>query len=285
MARLIGIFVGLGFVLVAGWSLLWGVIAFATTEQEKPLAYKYHDHPKHVSFGWEGPFGRFDNRQLQRGFQVYREVCAACHGLEYVAFRNLEELGYTEAEVRAIADQWPIQVPSVNPETGEADQRAPLPADYFPSPYANEIAARAANNNAVPPDLSLIVEAREGGAEYLYSLLTGYKQPPADLPEEIRPGPGLYFNPYFHSINIAMPPPFTAAGQVSYADGTEPTVDQMAKDVTAFLTWASEPNMAERKNAGITALIFLIIATVLAYLSYRNIWADRKPKKRKKVVV
>lgn len=283
MARLIGILVGLGFVLVAGISLISGVVTYLTTEQEKPLAYKYHLYPKHVSFGWEGPFGRFDNQQLQRGFQVYREVCAACHGLEYVAFRNLEGIGYTEAEVRAIAEQWPIQVPSVNPDTGEADQRSPVPADYFPSPYANEIAARAANNNAVPPDLSLIVEARKGGAQYLHSLLVGYKQPPADLPDELQPGPGLYFNPYFHSINIAMPPPFTAAGQVTYADGTEPTIDQMSRDVTAFLTWAAEPNMGERKNAGITVLIFLLIATALAYLSYRNVWADRKPKKRKKV--
>lgn len=283
MARLIGILVGLGFVLVAGISLISGVITYLTTEQEKPVTYAFHEHPKHVAFDWEGPFGTFDRAQLQRGFQVYREVCASCHGLEYVAFRNLGALGYTEAEVKAIAEQWPIPVPSVNPDTGEPDTRTPIPADYFPSPYANEVAARAANNNAVPPDLSLVVEAREGGAEYLYSLLTGYREVPANLPPEARPGQGLYYNPYFHSLNIAMPPPFTAAGQVTYADGTDPTISQMARDVTAFLTWASEPNMEERKRAGVATLIFLLVATALGYMSYRNVWAHKKPRKRKKV--
>ena len=124
----------------------------------------------------DGPFGKFDKQQLQRGFQVYKEVCAACHSLSLVAFRDLEELGYNEAEVKAIANQWPTEVPSMNPETGEAATRKALPSDHFPSPYANEIAARAANNNALPPDLSLITKARHGGAAYVYSLLTGYQK-------------------------------------------------------------------------------------------------------------
>jgi len=173
----------------------------------------------------------------------------------------------------------------VNPDTGEAATRKAIPADRFPSPYANETAGRAANNNAFPPDLSLIAKAREGGAAYLYSLLTGYGDAAAHrnekgeaLPAANRPGAGLYFNPYFANLNIAMPPPLTADGQVTYADGTPATVDQMSKDVSAFLLWTAEPNLQSRHKSGLAVLFFLIIATVLAYLSYRNIWAEAKRK-------
>jgi ubiquinol-cytochrome c reductase cytochrome c1 subunit len=207
---------------------------------------------------------------------VYKEVCAACHGLNLVAFRNLADLGYSEAEVKAIADQWQIEVPSINPQTGEAATRKAVAADRFPNPYPNEVAARAANNNAFPPDLSLITKARHGGAEYIYSLLTGYRQPPANLPAASRPGQGLYYNPWFPNLNIAMPPPITADGQVTYADGTNATVDQMAKDVSAFLNWTAEPTLENRHRTGIAVLIFLIVATALAYLSYRQIWATEK---------
>jgi ubiquinol-cytochrome c reductase cytochrome c1 subunit len=276
MARVIAFFVGLGFVVVAGISFFTGFYTYVTTDQEKPVHYAFHEEPRNISFTFEGPLGRYDRQQLQRGFQVYREACAACHGLRLVAFRNLAEIGYSEPEVRAIADQWPIQVPAINPDTGEPSQRNATPVDHFPSPYPNEVAARAANNNALPPDLSLIVKAREGGADYVQSLLTGYRQPPADLPEEVRPGQGLYFNPYFANLNIAMPPPLTADGQVSYADGTNATVDQMAHDVTAFLAWAAEPTLENRHRGGVAALIFLIIATVLAYFAYRNVWATAK---------
>jgi ubiquinol-cytochrome c reductase cytochrome c1 subunit len=279
MVRVIGFLVGLGFVIVAGWSLLWGAIAFVQEPPEETVEHRFHEEAKHVAFASDGPFGKFDRAQLQRGFQVYKEVCAACHGLNLVAFRNLADFGYNEAEVKAIADQWQIQVPDINPETGEATTRKALASDRFPSPYANEVAARAANNNALPPDLSLITKAREGGAPYVYSLLTGYQNPPANLPAEARPGQNLYYNPYFANLNIAMPPPLTADGQVTYADGTNATVDQMAKDVAAFLVWTAEPKLESRHAAGIATLIFLLFATALAYLSYRNIWADVKGRK------
>ena len=277
MVRFFGFLVGLGFVLVAAWSLLWGVIAVADEGLPHTVEHEFHAEPRDVAFSFDGPFGRFDRQQLQRGFQVYRDVCAACHGLSLVAFRNLHDLGYSEAEVRAIADQWQIQVPSVNPETGEPATRKAIPADRFPSPYANETAARAANNNALPPDLSLIVKAREGGAPYIYSLLTGYQNPPAHLPAENRPGQGLYYNPYFPNLNIAMPPPLTSDGQVTYAPGNPaPTRDQMAKDVAAFLMWAAEPNLESRRSAGLWVVIFLIFVTVLAYMAYQNVWATAK---------
>jgi ubiquinol-cytochrome c reductase cytochrome c1 subunit len=272
MVRLFGFLVGLGFVAVAAWSLLWGAIAFLSEPHEESVEHKFHKEPKPLALASDGPFGHYDRQQLQRGFQVYKEVCASCHSLSFVAFRNLEDLGYAEEEVKAIADQWSAQVPTVDPKTGEATTRKALPADKFPSPYPNEVAARAGNNNALPPDLSLITKAREGGAAYTYSLLTGYQNPPADLPEEARPGKGLYFNPYFANLNIAMPPPLTSDGLVTYADGTPATRDQMAKDVSAFLTWTAEPRLENRHRAGIATLVFLIIATILAYMAYQNIW-------------
>lgn len=284
MVRILGFLVGLGFVGVAAWSLLWGVIAFSQDGLPHTVEHDFHAEPRDIAFSFDGPLGRFDRQQLQRGFQVYRDVCAGCHGLGLVAFRNLHDLGYTEAEVRAIAAQWPIQVPSINPATGEPATRAALPSDRIPSPYANEVAARAANNNALPPDLSLITKAREGGPAYIASLLTGYADAAtyrnADgraLPAENRPGTGLHFNPWFANLNIAMPPPITADNQVSYAPGNPPaTREQMAEDVAAFLHWAAEPNQDERKNMGIVVLIFLIVATGLAFMSYRSIWANTK---------
>jgi ubiquinol-cytochrome c reductase cytochrome c1 subunit len=273
---LIAILVGLGFVLVAGWSLGNGVYAYFTEEHAAHPEREFHLHPRQAGFSFEGPFGKYDRQQLQRGFQVYKEVCAACHGLQFVAFRNLEQIGYTEAEVKAIANQWVIEVPTINQDTGEAATRKAIASDRFPSPYANEVAARAANNNALPPDLSLIAKARHDGANYVYSLLSGYREPPANLPAELRPGTGLYYNPYFPNLNLAMPPPIAADGQVTYADGTPATVDQMSKDVSAFLMWTAEPFLENRHRAGWAVMIFLLIATILAYLSYRNIWSDLK---------
>jgi len=283
MVRWIGFFVGLGFVGVLVISFITGAIAFVKEPPQKAVEYAFHKEARPANLPSDGVFGRFDRQQLQRGFQVYKEVCAACHGLTYVAFRNLEDLGYNEAEVKAIADQWAIEVPAINPDTGEATTRKALPSDRFPDPYANEVAARAANSNAFPPDLALITKARHNGADYLYSLLTGYQS--ADnyrnekgelLPEANRPGQGLYFNPYFANLNIAMPPPIVADGQVTYADGTNATIDQMSKDVAAFLVWTAEPKLESRHRTGFAVLIFLLIATVLAYLSYRNIWANAK---------
>ena len=277
MVRILGFLVGLGFVGVAAWSLLWGVIAYVQDPPAETVEHRFHEHPRDISYSFDGPLGRYDRQQLQRGFQVYRDVCAGCHSLSLVAFRDLHQLGYSEAEVRAIADQWPIQVPSINPETGEPATRKAIPADRFPSPYANETAGRAANNNALPPDLSLIVKAREGGAPYVESLLTGYRNPPAELPAENRPGTGLHFNPYFANLNIAMPPPLTADGQVTYAPGNPAaTRQQMAHDVSAFLAWTAEPEADRRKNVGIFTLIFLLFGTVLAYLAYQNVWRGQK---------
>jgi ubiquinol-cytochrome c reductase cytochrome c1 subunit len=283
MVRLIGFIVGLGFVGVLLISLISGAVAFVAEPPVETAEHRFHLQPRHASLQSDGPLGTFDRQQLQRGFQVYKEVCAACHGLNLVAFRNLADLGYEEPEIKAIADQWQIEVPSVNPDTGEATTRKALPADAFPDPYANEVAARAANNNALPPDLSLITKARHHGPDYVYSLLVGYRN--ADtykndkgeaVPAENRPGQGLYFNPYFPNLNIAMPPPITADGQVTYADGTNATRDQMAKDVAAFLTWTAEPKLENRHRTGVAVLIFLALATLLAYLSYRNIWATAK---------
>jgi len=283
MIRLLAILAGLGFVLVSTVSFLFGFAAWMGSETEETVELKYHEHAHgpEGGFSFDGPFGKFDRQQLQRGFLVYKEVCASCHGMSYVAYRNLEDLGYSEAEVRKIAQDAP-EVAIPDPNTGELGKktRKAIPADYFPSPYVNDVAARAANNNAVPPDLSLIVKAREGGADYVYSLLTGYKNPPAD----VEVPQGLYYNPYFHSIKIAMPPPFREDGQVQYADGTKATISQMSKDVTAFLTWAAEPNLERRHQMGWAVLIFLIAATVLAYLAYRNVWASRKVKKARRVV-
>lgn len=288
MIRILGILVGLGFVAVAAWSLLWGAIAVSREGLPHTVEHEFHLHPEEVAFSFDGPLGRYDHAQLQRGFQVYKEVCSGCHGLNQVAFRNLQEIGYSEAAVRAIADQWPIQVPSINPDTGEAATRKAIPADRFPSPYANETAARAANNNALPPDLSLIVKARHGGAPYLVSLLTGYRDPATyrndhgdALPAENRPGQGLYFNPYFANLNIAMPPPITQDNQVTYAPGNPPaTRQQMAGDVAAFLAWTAEPTQDSRKNAGFWVMIFMLFATVLAYFAYQNVWYGAKRKVR-----
>ena len=245
---------------------------------------EFHHHPKELALASNGLFGKFDNKQLQRGFQVYKEVCAACHGLSLVSFRDLEAIGYNEAEVKAIANQWPIEVPSVNPETGEVATRKALPADRFPSPYANEVAARAANNNALPPDLSLMTKARHDGAAYVYSLLTGYEKQPAELVKKFpaaKTPEGLYYNPYFPNLNLAMPPPLTADGQVTYAAGNPaPTVDQMSKDVSAFLVWTAEPKLNNRHGTGLAVLIFLLVATALGYGAYRNIWATEKRKVR-----
>lgn len=262
MVRLVGMAVGLLFVFVLAWA------ALAPREAAEPDPIKLlHKYPREVSFPHSGPFGTFDRAQLQRGFAVYKQVCSACHGLYHIHFRNLEQIGFSEAEVKAIAAEY--EVPTIDPNTGEATTRPAIPSDKWPRPFPNETAARAANNNAYPPDLSLIIKARKDGEAYVYSLLTGYgEEPPAgfEVPE------GLNYNPYFHSVNIAMVQPLMD-DQIEYADGTKATVDQMAKDVTAFLRWAAEPELERRRRAGIATLAFLAILTVLAWLTYRRVWA------------
>lgn len=229
--------------------------------------------PRQVKWSWEGPFGHFDRQQLQRGYQVYKEVCAACHAMHLLSFRNLAQPGgpeFTEAQMKAIAAA--VQVNGLD-DKGEVIQRPATPADRFPSPFPNELAARAANNNAYPLDLSVIVKGRPDGANYLYSLLTGY----SEAPKEFQLLPGLTYNEYFAGHQIAMPAPLTSDGQVTYApDAGNPaaTVDQMAQDVTAFLTWAAEPKMEERKQLGVKVMIFLAALSVLLYIAYRQLWKD-----------
>jgi ubiquinol-cytochrome c reductase cytochrome c1 subunit len=279
MARLIAFAVGLGFCVVLLYSVITGAIAFVRDGKPETAEHEFHLHPKEAGLSIQAPLGKFDRAQLQRGFQVYKEVCSGCHSLKYVAFRNLSDLGYNEAEVKAIADQWAVQTPSINPETGEPATRKNLPSDRFPSPYANETAARAANNNALPPDLSLITKARHDGTNYVYSLLTGYTEQPAELLRKFpdaRTPDGLYYNPYFPNLNIAMPAPIVSEGQVTYADGTRATPEQMAKDVAAFLTWTAEPKLEDRKSTGLAVLIFTLVFTVLAYLAYQNVWRSKK---------
>ncbi len=279
MVRIIGFLVGLGFAGVLLISLVVNLVGFIQSPPEPAAEHEYHREPKALHLASDGPFGKFDRQQVQRGYQVYKEVCAACHSMNLVHYRDLAALGYSDAEVKAEAASH--EVPGINPETGEESTRKAVPTDHFPSPYANETAGRAANNNALPPDLSLIAKAREGGAAYVYSLLTGFQNQPAELLKKFpsaKTPQGLHYNPYFANLNLAMAPPLTSEGQVVYADGTKSTVDQMAKDVSAFLVWTAEPKLEARHRYGMTALIFLIIATVLGYLSYRNIWADAKRK-------
>ena len=276
-------FIGSVFAAILLFSMISNLATYVKNPPAPLAADKFHKEPKELSLKSDGPFGKFDKAQLQRGFQVYSEVCSACHSLKLVSFRDLRGLGYNDAEIKKIASDWKTQVPSINPDTGEAAGRKPLPSDNFPAPFPNEVAARAANNNALPPDLSLITKAREGGAAYVYSLLTGWANPDTyrnehgeKLPPEAKPGPNLHFNPYFANLNLAMPPPLTSEGQVSYADGTKPTVDQMAKDVSAFLVWTAEPNLEARHAAGLAVAVFLLFASIFAYFAYRQIWHDAK---------
>lgn len=282
MIRLIGILIGLGFTAAVVWAFGWGAYAQITEPAEETVEHAFHKHPKDVNFAHDGAFGKWDRQQLQRGYQVYKEVCSACHSLKFVAMRDLAQLGYSEAEVKAEAASW--TVPGIDPNTGETNTRPGTPTDYFPSPFANDVMARAANNNAIPPDLSLMTKARHDGSAYVYSLLTGYQEQPAELLREFpdaKTGTGLYYNPYFANLNIAMAPPLSD-GQVTYADGTPNTRDQMAKDVAAFLTWTAEPTLDKRKATGWAVLGFLLFATVLAWLAKKQVWAPVVPKRRKK---
>lgn len=281
--RLGAIIAGLGLTAVLlFWSLFPGVFTLADEGlPEKPDYYAFQEEniAPAGGFAFEGPLGKWDYQQLQRGYQVYKEVCSACHSLKYVAFRNLEQIGYSEAEVRAEAASW--MVPGVDPKDGSSIERPGKPTDQFPSPYANEIEARAFNNNAIPPDLSLITKARKDGVHYVYSLMQGYNEPdPKDVAKspDFETPPGLYFNEYFYNINIAMPPQLLP-DIVTYADGTEATTEQMSADVTAFLTWAGEPSLIQRKQTGWFVIAFLLFATGLGFLSYKTVWADKKKKK------
>lgn len=274
-----------GFALAAlGLAFIGGPTLAATTQKE----------PQEVHWSFEGPLGKFDQAQLQRGYKVYREVCSSCHSMNLMSFRNLGQKGgpFYDPEfknpndnpyVKAIAKDY--QINDIDSETGDVVKRPGTSADKFPDPFPNEPAARASNGGALPPDLSDMAKAREGGPAYIYSILTGYE----DAPKGMTVPSGKHYNPYmpgdmsgFWSLDpnkvpeggfIAMPPPL-APDKVSFDDGTKSTVEQQAKDVSAFLAWASDPKAEERKSFGLAAMIYLLIFSGLLYASYRKIWAN-----------
>jgi ubiquinol-cytochrome c reductase cytochrome c1 subunit len=219
---------------------------------------------EHWSF--QGIFGTFDRAALRRGFQVYREICSACHAMRLMHYRDLAAIGFSEEEIKQIAAS--VQVTDGPNDAGDMYERPGRPYDAFKSPFANDNAARAANNGALPPDLSLIVKARAGGPDYVHALMTGF----ADAPADMTMASGMNYNKYFPGHQIAMPPPL-ADGAVTYADGTKATVDQMARDVATFLAWASEPNLEERHYTGVKTVLFLIVLTALLYGVKRKVWA------------
>jgi cytochrome c1 len=223
-------------------------------------------------WSFDGIFGKFDRLQLQRGLQVYKEVCASCHGLQYIAFRDLKALGYSDDQVKAFAAEY--EFPDIDDE-GSDTTRKGLPSDRFPNPYPNEKFARASNNGSLPPDLSLISKAREGGPDYLFHLITGYEDPPPgfELME------GLHYNKYFADGNfqIAMAKQIND-DQVTYADGTKASTDQIARDITAFLHWAAEPKLEARHSAGFRVMLYTIIFTILAFFLKKRIWARLEKK-------
>jgi ubiquinol-cytochrome c reductase cytochrome c1 subunit len=223
--------------------------------------------PPARDWSFSGIFGQFDRNALRRGFQVYREVCSGCHSLRLIAFRNLEALGYGEDEIKAIAAEYTVE--DGPDDEGEMFERPALPADRIPAPFPNDKAAAAANNGATPPDLSLMIKARNGGADYLHALLIGYSDPP----EGVELLDVQSYNLYFPGNVTAMAPPLEE-DIVEYGDGTPATVEQMAADVTSFLAWAAEPELEERKRMGIKVVLFLLVFTGVLYAAKRKVWAD-----------
>ena len=226
------------------------------------------EHPKKMAWSFDGLFGTFDKASAQRGYQVYKEVCSSCHSMDKIAFRNLQELGFSEAEVKVLASAYDYDF--IN-DDGEVESRPGLPSDKLKNPYPNKNAAAAANNGKAPPDLSLMVKARHDGANYVHSLLTGYK----DAPAGFELSAGSNYNPYFAGMQIAMAAPLND-GQVSYEDGTESTVEQMSHDVVNFLQWTAEPEMEQRKRMGIKAIAYLAFLTIFFYIAKVRIWSRVK---------
>ena len=222
-----------------------------------------------VDWTFKGLTGKFDRASLQRGFQVYKEVCSSCHSMKYLSYRNLGQPGgpeFTEAEVKAIAASFEI---TDGPDSqGEMFTRPGRPADKFLNPYPNDEAAKAANGGAYPPDMSVLVKARKGGANYIYSVLLGYEE----KPDSVILDEGVYYNKYMAGQKIKMPK-VLSDGLVEYADGTVSSEAQMAKDVTTFLAWAAEPELEERHKTGVKVLIYLILLSILVYLSMKRIWS------------
>ncbi|KAK0551734.1 cytochrome c1 [Tilletia horrida] len=229
-------------------------------------------HPTAFPWSHKGWLDTFDHASIRRGYQVYREVCSACHSLDRIAWRNLVGVSHTVDEVKAMAEE--VEVTDGPNDEGEMFQRPGKLSDYMPAPYANEEQARAGNAGALPPDLSLMVKARHGGADYIYSLLTGYCDPPAgiDVPE------GMNFNPYFPGVKIGMAR-VLYDGLVEYEDGTPATTSQMAKDVVTFLSWTAEPEHDQRKKMGLQAVVILSTLTAISIYVKRFKWAALKNRK------
>lgn len=216
-----------------------------------------------------GIFGTIDKASAQRGFQIYKEVCAACHSMKLVPIRTLAGIGYNEEQLKAIAAGYEVQAgPN---DAGEMFMRPAIPADRFPSPFANDQAARASNNGALPPDLSLMAKARKGGEDYLYAFLTGFHEPP----EGVTVMDGMYYNAYFPGHQVGMPNILNPDG-VTYADGTKATVEQQARDVATFMTFVAEPHMDARKQMGVKVILFLIVLAGLMYATKRQLWSSVK---------
>lgn len=243
-----------------GLSLFSGMPAKAASEAEAPID---------LEWSFEGVFGTYDRDALRRGYKVYKEVCATCHSMQFVSFRNLSQPGgpeFSEGQVKALAAE--ITVEDGPDSSGDMFERPGEPKDRFPSPYPNEEAA-AASLGAVPPDLSLLAKSRAGGVDYIHSILVGYEEAPEDF--NLTTG---YYNKYFPGHMIAMPPPLVD-GQVDYEDGTPNTVDQMARDVTHFMMWAAEPKLEQRHRMGFQVLIYLVLLSGILYFAMRKVWADQ----------
>ena len=222
--------------------------------------------PKH-KWSFSGLTGTFDMASVQRGYKVYREVCAGCHSMKLLYYRDLIDIGFSEEEVKVIAADYTV-IDGPNDE-GEMFERSARPADRFVSPFANDEEARASNNGSYPPDLSVITKARKYGADYIFNLLLGYKDPP----DSFGIGDGMYYNEWIEGNQIAMAPPLDD-GYVDYDDGTENTLSQLAEDVVTFLVWSAEPELEIRKNMGIKVILFFIIFGVVIYLVKQRLWKD-----------
>jgi cytochrome c1 len=250
---------------IAAFAAIAGASAVLAEEAEVKLPRR--------DWGFAGPFGTYDRAAAQRGFQVYKEVCSACHSLDYLYYRNLTELGLSENAVKAIAAE--VQVPDIGDDGAPIDRPA-RPSDHFKKPFANDLAAAAANGGKAPPDLSVIVKAREGGPNYIFGILTGYVPFDKLKPEQIKEFSVTKddnFNTYYPGHRIAMPPPL-ADGKVTYADGTKNTLEQQASDVVEFLAWASEPHLEDRNRTGVRVILFLLVMSGFLYALKRAVWAD-----------
>lgn len=249
-----------------GYGMLGGLYAAGAMSAAAVYASADHIPPPHQHWSHGGFLDAYDSASLRRGYEVYRQVCSSCHSMKYIAWRNLVGVTHTEEQAKMLAAT--REVPGGNDDQGEPFMRPAKLSDYFPGPYPNEEAARAANGGALPPDLSCVVKARHAGDDYVYALITGYKEPPAGV--TLRPG--LHYNPYFPGGAIGMAPPLSD-GQIEYEDGTEATVSQMAKDVATFLRWCSEPEQDERKKAGLKWCTGLLLMTAGAGYYKRFKWS------------